>query len=409
MPVLGLSYSAFALLYPDINTNSFDPDHYMNLMIMSVQSRSDNVNTSLFDKREHLEKLHHTCNLLRKVQFIYDLPDRLNKCIKSEAYADAVRFYTGTMPILMAYGDSSFRDCKPASEEAMATIVKNLQAKECSFKNWLLCIEKFFEKNLIYLTQHVCLQFCLKDGPGAPRGQSWTVQWLKFDNSYFKDIKEKKDEDLLVLPTYAVLFEDPSFKVYAAKYVEDQVAFFNDYAEAHAKLSNLGAKFDPPEGIVLDLSPNPQAKKFEAAKYSTRKDVCLGKTRSSDGKFVVGEKGLCQVLGECISSYGNCSNMKTKCGPVIDFFGEKDVEVAGLNDISIDIDVIKDKGKIVEESVDAVRECVLKLKFSSSPLKETTEVLSAVHDASPIHMVKNETVEIPPKDAKVKRNLKKNF
>jgi Zn-dependent membrane protease YugP len=35
---------------------------------MSVQSRSDNVNTSLFDKREHIEKLHRTCNLLRKVQ-----------------------------------------------------------------------------------------------------------------------------------------------------------------------------------------------------------------------------------------------------------------------------------------------------------------------------------------------------
>ncbi|RYR61732.1 hypothetical protein Ahy_A04g018937 [Arachis hypogaea] len=159
----------------DINSNSFDPDHYMNLMvhksnlegllqrhvklaaeiknldtdlqmlvyenynkfisatdtinrmksnisrmetnmeqhlekIMSVQSRSDSVNTSLFDKREHIEKLHPTCNLLRKVQFIYDLSDRLNKCIKSEAYADAVRFYTGGMPILMAYGDSSFQD-----------------------------------------------------------------------------------------------------------------------------------------------------------------------------------------------------------------------------------------------------------------------------------------------------------
>nr|ABY87179.1 chloroplast stromal ascorbate peroxidase [Solanum lycopersicum] len=51
-----------------------------------------------------------------------------------------------------------------------------------------------------------------KDGPGAPGGQSWTVQWLKFDNSYFKDIKEKRDNDLLVLPTDAVLFEDPSFK-----------------------------------------------------------------------------------------------------------------------------------------------------------------------------------------------------
>ncbi|KAF2296713.1 hypothetical protein GH714_001389 [Hevea brasiliensis] len=51
-----------------------------------------------------------------------------------------------------------------------------------------------------------------KNGPGAPGGQSWTVEWLKFDNSYFKDIKERRDEDLLVLPTDAVIFEDPSFK-----------------------------------------------------------------------------------------------------------------------------------------------------------------------------------------------------
>ncbi|KAG5601247.1 hypothetical protein H5410_032617 [Solanum commersonii] len=86
-----------------------------------------------------------------------------------------------------------------------------------------------------------------KDGPGVPGGQSWTVQWLKFDNSYFKDIKERRDNDLLVLPTDAVLFEDPSFKEYAEKYAVDQDAFFKDYAEAHASLSNLGAKFDPPQ------------------------------------------------------------------------------------------------------------------------------------------------------------------
>ncbi|KAK7396961.1 hypothetical protein VNO78_18125 [Psophocarpus tetragonolobus] len=97
--------------------------------IMSVQSRSDSVNTSLCENREHIEKMHRTCNLLRKIQFIYDLPDRLGKCIKSEAYADAVRFYTGAMPIFKAYGDSSFQDCKRASEEAIAIIVKNLQGK----------------------------------------------------------------------------------------------------------------------------------------------------------------------------------------------------------------------------------------------------------------------------------------
>ncbi|GAB2224355.1 hypothetical protein Drorol1_Dr00005110 [Drosera rotundifolia] len=108
-----------------------------------------------------------------------------------------------------------------------------------------------------------------KDGPGAPGGQSWTVQWLKFDNSYFKDIKWSEDEDLLVLPTDAALFDDPSFKVYAEKYAEDQEAFFKDYAEAHAKLSDLGAKFDPPEGFSLDEGPVPE--KFVAAKYSSGK------------------------------------------------------------------------------------------------------------------------------------------
>ncbi|KAI4375138.1 hypothetical protein MLD38_013044 [Melastoma candidum] len=111
-----------------------------------------------------------------------------------------------------------------------------------------------------------------KDGPGAPGGQSWTVQWLKFDNSYFKDIKAKKDEDLLVLPTDVTIFDDPSFKVYAEKYAEDQETFFNDCAEAHAKLSNLGAKFDPPEGIVIDDGPaKPAPEKFVAANYSSGK------------------------------------------------------------------------------------------------------------------------------------------
>lgn len=45
------------------------------------------------------------------------------------------------------------------------------------------------------------------------RGEG-NMQSLPFCNCcYIQDIKEKKDEDLLVLPTDAALFEDPSFKV----------------------------------------------------------------------------------------------------------------------------------------------------------------------------------------------------
>lgn len=41
----------------------------------------------------------HKFILCGKEQLIYDLPTRLGKCISSESYADAVRLYTGAMPI----------------------------------------------------------------------------------------------------------------------------------------------------------------------------------------------------------------------------------------------------------------------------------------------------------------------
>ncbi|MCO5595514.1 hypothetical protein L7F22_049559 [Adiantum nelumboides] len=63
-------------------------------------------------------------------------------------------------------------------------------------------------------------------------------------------------------------------EVYAEKYAEDQAAFFKDYAESHAKLSELGAKFDPPEGFSIDEPPQPAKQpvpeKFVAAKYSSK-------------------------------------------------------------------------------------------------------------------------------------------
>lgn len=59
-----------------------------------------------------------------------------------------------------------------------------------------------------------------QDGPGTKGGQSWTREWLKFDNSYFKDVKTQEDEDLLVLQTDDSLFKDDAFKSAAMKYAD---------------------------------------------------------------------------------------------------------------------------------------------------------------------------------------------
>lgn len=80
-------------------------------------------------------------------------------------------------------------------------------------------------------------------GPGTPGGTSWTPDWLQFNNNYFKEVKAQRDEDLLVLPTDACLFEDDGFKGYAEKYAVDQDAFFTDYVKSHLKLSELGVKW----------------------------------------------------------------------------------------------------------------------------------------------------------------------
>ncbi|RYQ91616.1 hypothetical protein Ahy_B09g097591 [Arachis hypogaea] len=117
------------------------------------------------------------------------------------------------------------------------------------------------------------------------------------------------------------------------------------------------------------------------------KDGKLGKIPSSEDEYIVDKKDSCEVLDEGITADENCSNMKTNCRPLIDFLGEKGAEVPGLDDISTEIDIVKEARKSVDDS----------------------GVLSAVLDGSPVHVIKKETVSNPPRGRKVKRNLKKAF
>jgi len=85
------------------------------------------------------------------------------------------------------------------------------------------------------------------DGPGRTKGgMPWVPEWLVFDNSYFRYLKDTvaegkaADPELVTLPTDAALMNDPGFKPIAMSYAEDQALFFKDYAASHKKLSELG-------------------------------------------------------------------------------------------------------------------------------------------------------------------------
>jgi len=86
-----------------------------------------------------------------------------------------------------------------------------------------------------------------KDGPGTKGGQSWTEEWLVFDNRYFTMLLEAEkgtcDPELLQLVTDNCLLTDPAFRPYVDLYAADQGAFFTAYAAAHKALSECGSTF----------------------------------------------------------------------------------------------------------------------------------------------------------------------
>jgi L-ascorbate peroxidase len=89
--------------------------------------------------------------------------------------------------------------------------------------------------------------------PYKPGGSSWTEQFLVFDNSYFTTLDDPNaDKELLKMSSDKAVFKDEAFRPFAEKFRDDQAAFFESYARAHKKLSELGAKFEPPEGITLE-------------------------------------------------------------------------------------------------------------------------------------------------------------
>jgi len=85
----------------------------------------------------------------------------------------------------------------------------------------------------------------------------WTAEPLKFDNSYFVDLLNKKWEPTkssrgepqfgdghgnMMLVSDLALVEDESFKKFTEKYAHSQEEFFSDFAAAFQKLLENGVK-----------------------------------------------------------------------------------------------------------------------------------------------------------------------
>ncbi|EGD72046.1 stromal ascorbate peroxidase [Salpingoeca rosetta] len=78
-------------------------------------------------------------------------------------------------------------------------------------------------------------------GIGMPGGQSWTSNWLSFDNAFFQQAY-KSDKALLWLPTDSAVAKE-EYARHFRQFASDNRSFLAAYAPAHKKLSESGSMF----------------------------------------------------------------------------------------------------------------------------------------------------------------------
>ena len=72
------------------------------------------------------------------------------------------------------------------------------------------------------------------------RNGRWTMNPYVFDNTYFQEVLLGHDSLYLKTDADLNLLRDPQLKEWVEAYAQDQNLFFDNYARAHVKVSEMG-------------------------------------------------------------------------------------------------------------------------------------------------------------------------
>ena len=94
--------------------------------ISNINDSSDVINTGLADRRTKIEELNRTRGLLKKLQFIFELPARITRCIDNDRWTEAVQCYKAALPHLDKHKE---QDCFNTSRLEAIALIKDLKTK----------------------------------------------------------------------------------------------------------------------------------------------------------------------------------------------------------------------------------------------------------------------------------------
>jgi hypothetical protein len=104
-------------------------------MMQQICNSAQQITTKLSTKREKIEQLSGVHRLLQKLQFLVELPQRLEQAIQLEAYAQAARYWTKTEHVLLKYAQlpsfsNIYAQCRLIVDRLKTLLKERLKKRE---------------------------------------------------------------------------------------------------------------------------------------------------------------------------------------------------------------------------------------------------------------------------------------
>lgn len=112
----------------------------------TITEFSEKITGTLQGKRQQITKLSGVHTLLKKLQFLFELPSRLNKCVEMKQYGLAVRYYTKARDVLHHYSHMpSFhgihQDCDEIVKQLIVQLREQLRNPKSTPKQLAECVD----------------------------------------------------------------------------------------------------------------------------------------------------------------------------------------------------------------------------------------------------------------------------
>ncbi|GBB92397.1 hypothetical protein RclHR1_00200030 [Rhizophagus clarus] len=149
--------------------------------INNISNVASSANSALGLKRDKIRQLTGVHDLLKKIQFIFELPTRLKNCLDQESYVQAVRYYAKTSKLLEHYRSLSvFSSIETECKEIMDKVTKRIRENMTNIK-----------ATGSEITDCMALLIILKEPP-----QQLAKEYLELQKNFLMNLLRKTIEEM---------------------------------------------------------------------------------------------------------------------------------------------------------------------------------------------------------------------